>query len=108
LRTADAKHRLALTLTRAACLDLAARRHELADRRAREALDAARALDRPSEVALALGVIARAASALGDGARALRAQKELEAHDLSYVSAEVRRWLGESAPVITEDRAWPA
>jgi len=66
LRAADAKHRLAFTLTRAARLDLDRQRPETAITRAGEALSCAEALDRPSEIVLAHVVLAQARRAQGD------------------------------------------
>jgi DNA-binding SARP family transcriptional activator len=66
LRAADAKHRLAFTLTRAARLDLDRRRPEAAIARASEALACAEALERPSEIVLAHVVLAEARRATGD------------------------------------------
>lgn len=79
LRFADAKHRLAYALTRAAAIDLKQGRPEVARARAAEALDIARVLGRPTEIALALVDLVRAASQLGDA----------DARDL-YI-AELRR-----------------
>jgi DNA-binding SARP family transcriptional activator len=66
LRAADAKHRLAFTLTRAARLDLERRRPETAIARASEALACAEALERPSEIVLAHVVLAEARRAMQD------------------------------------------
>jgi hypothetical protein len=66
LRAADAKHRLAFTLTRAARLDLERRRPEAAIARASEALACAEALERPSEIVLAHVVLAEARRATSD------------------------------------------
>jgi tetratricopeptide (TPR) repeat protein len=66
LRAADAKHRLAFTLTRAARLDLLRNRPDVAIARASEALACAEALDRPSEILLAHVVLAEARRSIGD------------------------------------------
>ena len=66
LRAADAKHRLAFTLTRAARLDLERRRPEAAIVRASEALGCAEVLERPSEIVLAHVVLAEARRATSD------------------------------------------
>jgi DNA-binding SARP family transcriptional activator len=66
LRAADAKHRLAFTLTRAALLDVDRRRPEVAIARAREALSCAQALERPSEIVLAHVVLAQASRTAND------------------------------------------
>jgi len=68
LRAADAKHRLAYTLSRAGLLDLERRRPADAERRAREALAYAEALQRPSEIVMARVILARAREALDDTA----------------------------------------
>jgi len=66
LRAADAKHRLAFTLTRAARLDLERQRPEAAIARASEALACAEVLERLSEIVLAHVVLAEAWRATGD------------------------------------------
>jgi hypothetical protein len=66
LRAADAKQRIAFTLTRAARLDLERRRPDAAIARAGEALACAEALERPSEIVLAHAVLASARLATGD------------------------------------------
>jgi tetratricopeptide (TPR) repeat protein len=66
LRVADAKHRLSLALRVAAAVDLADGRLDRAAERAGEALTYARALDRPSDIALARTLLAAVAVARGD------------------------------------------
>jgi len=66
LRDADAKHRLAYTLTRAALIELERRRPHAALARASEALAYALVLDRATEVALAHVVLARSSRAVSD------------------------------------------
>jgi DNA-binding SARP family transcriptional activator/predicted ATPase len=66
LRTADAKHRLAYTLTRAALIDLERQRPAAACVRGSEALAYAEALDRPSEMLLAHVALAQARQATAD------------------------------------------
>jgi DNA-binding SARP family transcriptional activator len=66
LRAADAKHRLAYTLTRAALIDVERGRSADAVARAREALGYAEALDRATEVLLAHVALARACRAESD------------------------------------------
>jgi DNA-binding SARP family transcriptional activator len=81
LRAADAKHRLAYTLTRAALLDVERRRPEAAIARASEALEYAEALDRATEILLAHAALARARRAVADlegSARHVAALKSLE------------------------------
>jgi hypothetical protein len=68
LRSADAKHRLAYTLTRAALIDLERQRPAAALARGREALGYAEALDRPSEMLLAHVALAQAQQANADTA----------------------------------------
>jgi hypothetical protein len=81
LRAADAKHRLAYTLTRAALLDVERARPDSAIARASEALRYAEALDRPTEVLLAHAALARARKLVSDTAgyeRHVAALKSLE------------------------------
>jgi len=66
LRVADAKHRLAYTLTHAALLDLERGRPDAAVAHAGEALRYAEALDRATETMLAHVVLARACRVLSD------------------------------------------
>lgn len=73
LRQADAKYRLAFTLTRAAELDLREGEVERARARAEEALAAATAVDHPTEIAMARVVLAQVALRAGDR-RACRGQ----------------------------------
>jgi len=68
LRAADAKHRLAYTLTRAALLDVERLRPEAAIARASEALEYAETLDRATEILLAHAALARAHKAVADAA----------------------------------------
>jgi len=81
LRAADAKHRLAYTLTRAALLDVERRRPDAAIARASEALGYAEALDRATEILLAHAALARARKAVDDiagHAKHVAALKSLE------------------------------
>jgi tetratricopeptide (TPR) repeat protein len=73
LRTADAKHRMAYTLIRAALLDLEGNELDSAIARATEALEYARLLERASEVMMAHVVLASACQASGNA-------KDLEIH----------------------------
>ena len=66
LRVADAKHRLAYTLTHAALLDLERGRSDAAVAHAREALTYAEALDRATEKMLAHVVLAHACKVASD------------------------------------------
>jgi hypothetical protein len=90
LRVVDAKHRLAYVLIQTALLDLAAGEPGRARERALEALPLARLLERSSETLLALVVLARAATDLGDGAGAGQRRAEIAGADWSRVSASVR------------------
>ena len=86
LRIADAKHRLAYALTRAAGLDLRYDRGGQALARAEDALAVATALGRPSEIALAHVVAVRAAQMLGDRRRARRHREALQTLSLATAS----------------------
>lgn len=66
LRVADAKHRLAYTLTRTALFDVDRGRQQKAIARACEALGYAESLERGTEKLLAHVVLARACQAVGD------------------------------------------
>jgi hypothetical protein len=88
LRAADAKHRLAYTLTRAALLDVERQRPEAATARAREALGYAEALDRATEIVLAHAALARARKALADSAGYAKHVAALKSLD----GASVARW----------------
>jgi DNA-binding SARP family transcriptional activator len=68
LREADAKHRLAYALTRAALLDFDRGRFEKAIERAGEALENAKVLDRATDMLMAHIVLARAYRSLDDRA----------------------------------------
>jgi hypothetical protein len=91
LRAADSKSRLAFILTRAALADISSGNPERARRRALEALDCARSLERPSEVALARVALIRAASMLGDEVAAGREARMLLKQAGGTLSAEARR-----------------
>ncbi|HXS78904.1 MAG TPA: AAA family ATPase [Gammaproteobacteria bacterium] len=88
LRSADAKHRLAYTLTRAALLDVDRQRPEAAIARATEALGYAEALDRATEIVLAHAALARARKALADTAGYAKHVAELK----SLEPKSVARW----------------
>jgi hypothetical protein len=70
LRIVDAKYRLACVLTRAALLDYGRRRVAAAMKRADEALEYARLLERASEMLVAHVVLALGARTAGEEARA--------------------------------------
>jgi DNA-binding SARP family transcriptional activator len=93
LRAADAKHRLAYTLTRAALLDIERRRPAAAIERATEALAHAEALDRATEIMLAHAVLARARKARNDKAGHAKHMAALE----SLERAPVALWARERA-----------
>jgi hypothetical protein len=96
LRAADAKHRLAYTLTRAALLDLERRRPADAIARATEALGYAEALDRATEIVLAHAALAGARKAIADGAgyaKHVAALKSLE-------RAPVAQWARDRAVAV--------
>jgi len=96
LRAVDAKHRLAFVLTRAAMVDVERGELERASDRAEEALELAEILERPSERALALGLLVAAHRGLG----------EAEAADL-YLENLVQRGLDQVAsPVIARLQGW--
>jgi hypothetical protein len=93
LRAADAKHRLAYTLTRAAMLDVERQRPEAASARASEALGHAEALDRATEIVLAHAALARARKALADTAGYAKHVAALKSLD----KASVARWARDRA-----------
>jgi hypothetical protein len=98
LRAADAKHRLAYTLTRAALLDVERRRPDAAIARASEALGYAEALDRATEILLAHAVLARARQAVADTAgynKHMAALKSLE-------RVPVAQWARDRASAVTQ------
>src|SRR5262249_53910258 len=93
LRVADAKHRLAYTLTHAALLDLERGRPDAAVAHAAEALTYAEALDRATETMLAHVVLARACK---DASDATGYERHVEA--LSRLeSAPVAEWARDRA-----------
>ena len=101
LRAADAKHRLAYTLTRAALLDVERQRPKDAIARATEALGYAEALSRATEIVLAHAVLARARQAVADAAgyaTHIAALKSLE-------QAPVARWARDKALALATESA---
>ena len=70
LRIADAKHRLAYVLSRAAVLDCERDRIDSAVERATEALEYATQLERATEMLIANAVLSHASGKRGDGTRA--------------------------------------
>ncbi|MEJ2130738.1 MAG: hypothetical protein P8Y95_03735, partial [Gammaproteobacteria bacterium] len=98
LRVADAKHRLAYILTRAALLDLERGRGHHATSSAGEALEYAEVLGRATEAVLAHAVLARAA-------RAARDSKGYEEHAAAIADLEhapVAGWARERAASLLE------
>jgi len=87
LRVADAKHRLAYILTRAALIDSERGRSENATERASEALLYAEILERATEMLLANAILSHEHGALGDRARAARFGKEVERIRVGSASA---------------------
>jgi hypothetical protein len=99
LRAADAKHRLAYTLTRAALLDVERRRPGAAIERASEALRHAEALDRATEILLAHAALACARKAMADTAgyaKHVAALKSLE-------GAPVAQWARDRVAAVSAD-----
>jgi len=78
LRVADAKHRLAYILTRAALIDSERGRSQVATERASEALGYAEVLERATEMLIANAVLWHEHGALGDRARAAGFRREVE------------------------------
>jgi DNA-binding SARP family transcriptional activator len=78
LRVADAKHRLAYILTRAALIDSERGRVDAANERASEALGYATLLERATEMLLANAILSHGHGAQGDRARAAIYHREIE------------------------------
>jgi DNA-binding SARP family transcriptional activator/tetratricopeptide (TPR) repeat protein len=95
LRAADAKHRLAYALTRAAHVDLLHGDAVRARTRATEAHRAASSLGRPSEIAMARITLTRVAQQLKDKEGFKRHIAELRIDALDGVSAYVREAVGD-------------
>jgi hypothetical protein len=93
LRVADAKLRLAYTLTRAAQVDLGRGDGARARARAEEARRTVAVLGRPTETLLAGVALVRACRLLGDTAEAERVRDELRAASLSGTAAFALREL---------------
>jgi hypothetical protein len=96
LRAADAKQRLAYTLTRAALLDVERNRPRDAITRASEALGYAEALDRATEIVLAHAALARARQAVADTAGYARHMAALK----SFEQTPVAHWARERARAV--------
>ncbi|HKP60670.1 MAG TPA: AAA family ATPase [Polyangiales bacterium] len=91
LRVADAKHRMAYGLSRAAALLNRRERHAPAREYAQQALDIARLLERPSDVVLSLIELARAQRALGDAEGYGQSRAALEADPSAKLSVYAER-----------------
>jgi DNA-binding SARP family transcriptional activator len=91
LRQADAKHRLALVLNRAAVLDLARGAAERAAERAAEALQLAELLQHPTERLMAHVVLAQVARAQGEAERESHHLAALRAAPMHGVAAHAQR-----------------
>jgi hypothetical protein len=97
LRAADAKHRLAYVLTRAAMLECQRGRHAAGEARAAEALGCAEVLERATEMLLAHAVLAQCRSAAGAGDEA-----RLHVEAVARLQVEgVAAWANEIAERVT-------
>jgi hypothetical protein len=90
LRAADAKHRLAYALTRAALLDVERGRANLAIERAREALGCAEALERSTDIVLAHVALAEAHRAAGNAKEATHHREAIARVDVALVASWAR------------------
>jgi hypothetical protein len=99
LRAADAKHRLAYTLTRAALLDVERGRPQDAIARAGEALGYAEALDRATEIVLAHAALAHACKAIADTAGYAKHVAALK----SLARAPVAQWARDRAAAVSRE-----
>jgi tetratricopeptide (TPR) repeat protein len=99
LRAYDDKAQIAYILNHIATIDLRRSRPEAARKRASEALDAARAVTRLTEIVVASSLLARALLLLGDadGAAALLASIDAGGGNFNPLSARAREFL---------DQAW--
>jgi tetratricopeptide (TPR) repeat protein len=97
LRVADAKHRLAYILTRAALIDSERGRIQAATERASEALDYATALERATEMLIANAILSHEHGVLGDRKRAARFRQEVDRIRADVASA----WTHELAEKLT-------
>jgi predicted ATPase len=93
LRVADAKHRLAYALSRAALLDTERGRTDRAIQRAREALGCAETLERATDIVLAHVALAEAQRAAGDPEAVARHREAIGQID----GASVARWARDRA-----------
>jgi DNA-binding SARP family transcriptional activator/tetratricopeptide (TPR) repeat protein len=90
LRDADAKHRLAVVLTRAAAIDLQLGRTDEAIARGNEALECALALERATDIVLAHTALAAAHEKAGDAETAARHRDAIASVDAESVAAWAR------------------
>lgn len=109
LRMADAKHRLACILTRAAWLDCKRGRTARAMERAREALGYARLLERATEMLLASAVLCHGHTLRGEAAAAAELAEEAarlaRAGAAAWAGDMAAALLGASVPPLQEDIA---
>ncbi len=77
LRAADAKHRLAYVLSRAAVVECQRGRHDRGVERAAEALEYAEVLERATEMLISSAVLSRCYLAAGDSQQAARLRAEV-------------------------------
>jgi DNA-binding SARP family transcriptional activator len=103
LRVADAKHRLAYILTRAALIDSERGRIDAATARATEALGYATVLERATEMLIANAVLSHEHGALGNSARAASFRREVERIRVNGASA----WTHDLADKLTNRRQRP-
>jgi DNA-binding SARP family transcriptional activator len=104
LRLADAKHRLAYVLTRAAMIDCERGRVDSATERAREALECAALLERPTEMLIANAVLSHAGRKLGERRVAEAHVREVE----RLASAGAAAWTREIVEKLSDKGAVPA
>lgn len=105
LAEVDAKQRTAIVLTHWAELLAGRGQHAEARARAEQALQLAQAVDRRSEVALSLAVIARVSQASGDAAAHAHAQAGLSELELGSLSARAKRAVSEAGEAAPRERA---
>jgi DNA-binding SARP family transcriptional activator len=104
LRIADAKHRLAYVLTRAALLDYERGRIEPALRRATEALGHAELLQRSSEMLLAHVVLGLGLEAVGDSTEARGHAAKVTALEAAGVAAWAKNMADSLGPALGRQR----
>jgi hypothetical protein len=106
LRVADAKHRLAYILTRAALIDCERGRYGAANARATEALGYATLLERNTEMLLATAVLSHDCRVKGDSAGAACLEREvvrLRAAGAAVWTRDVaERWTSENTDADTD------